>query len=320
MSANGKQTQKKSENQKSLFTPTLTPPTFFHPNFNQAAQHQQNFNQAAQHQQNQQQNQQQQNQQQKQSLLYLNHGPSRTGKKKVDNHQVAQFISATVYYLLYSYSADQNNVVVLSFQNYIKSLLACTENNVTAPVILTSLLFVSRYVSCMKMYGPIEQESEVKIWTTALMLADAAMNDSAYATKSWAQVTKIPLAECIQMRRVFLEVVNYDLHVTESQYSSWINALQQINAHVSSILYYKAQCASPCSRSLPFYPPQTPSLYPAVQQQQPSSICPPSRILLSNNANEPIVLPSPPPYYHPNMASFYAPPSLPRPSSSLSWS
>ena len=41
------------------------------------------------------------------------------------------------------------------------------------------------------------------------------------------------------MRRVFLEVVNYDLHVTELQYGSWINDLEQISAHVSSILVYK---------------------------------------------------------------------------------
>ncbi|KAJ3372559.1 hypothetical protein HDU91_003257 [Kappamyces sp. JEL0680] len=159
--------------------------------------------------------------------------------------QVSQFIATTVYYLVYSYSADQSHPTVQAFQSFISTILACTTNNVTAPVILTSLLYVSRYVQNTKFYGPIQQGSEVKIWVTALMLADAVINDAAYAVKSWSDVTKIPVQECIKMRQVFLEIISYDLHVSEVQYDAWINSLQQISAHVSSILFYKSTMNGP---------------------------------------------------------------------------
>jgi hypothetical protein len=152
--------------------------------------------------------------------------------------EVARFVSSSVLYLLYNISADDSQT--LQFQKQIISILAYTTNNVTSTVILTSLLYVSRYVEYIKLsYGPIPAGCEVKIWLTALMLADASLNDAAYSTKSWAQVSELPVQECIRMRRVFLEVLNYDLHVNPAQYREWINTLQTISVHVSCLIYYK---------------------------------------------------------------------------------
>src|SRR4029078_7561773 len=113
-------------------------------------------------------------------------------------------------------------------------------NNVTPSVIVTSLLYVSRYCQRLASYGLLSPpNAEIQVWTTALMLADVSLNDAAYAVKSWAQVTSIPTDECIRMRKKFLEMIKYDLQVTELQYATWISALQQISALVASVLQVK---------------------------------------------------------------------------------
>ncbi|KAJ3273328.1 hypothetical protein HDV01_004545 [Terramyces sp. JEL0728] len=154
---------------------------------------------------------------------------------------VAQFISTTVFYLLYSVT-DSNHQSVKNFQQYIHRILTVTTNNVTSPVILTSLLYLSRFVNKQTVMGlSIPPEQEFQLWTTSLMLADVYLNDAAYAVKSWSQVTKTPISDCIKMRKMFLETINYDLHVTEQDYGNWITSLQRMSAQMSPLIYYKAQ-------------------------------------------------------------------------------
>jgi hypothetical protein len=146
---------------------------------------------------------------------------------------VAYFIATSVYFILYSVTTQDTG----AFEKYISTVLQCSSNNVTAPVILTSLLFISRYREKQQF---IPQESEYKLWIVSLMLADVELNDAAYAVKSWSQVSLLPIQELIHLRRVFLETIQYDLHVTEFQYSNWIQSLQRISHHVSSCIYYKS--------------------------------------------------------------------------------
>ncbi|KAJ3323235.1 hypothetical protein HDV06_002002 [Boothiomyces sp. JEL0866] len=154
---------------------------------------------------------------------------------------VAQFISTTVFYLLYSVT-DSNHQSVKNFQQYIHRILTVTTNNVTSPVILTSLLYLSRFVNKQTVMGlSIPPEQEFQLWTTSLMLADVYLNDAAYAVKSWSQVTKTPISDCIKMRKMFLETINYDLHVTEQDYGNWITSLQRMSAQMSPLIYYKTQ-------------------------------------------------------------------------------
>lgn len=142
---------------------------------------------------------------------------------------MASFISSTVLYLLYGTSLDgMAHSNQDQFITFVQSILSCTENNVTEPVIMVSLLYVSRYVERVYSISPnqahcsiIQPNSQIKIWITALMLADAFMNDSAYATKSWALVSHVPVKECVKMRRVFLEVLNYDLNIGIGEFRDW---------------------------------------------------------------------------------------------------
>ena len=118
------------------------------------------------------------------------------------------------------------------FKSFVDSILVCTENNVTPSVIMLSLLYIARYVERLQALSstsslssssssPVENSanpkytipanSQIKIWITSLMLADAFLNDSAYATKSWALVSHLSIEDCVCLRRVMLETLNYDL-------------------------------------------------------------------------------------------------------------
>jgi hypothetical protein len=98
-------------------------------------------------------------------------------------------------------------------------------------------LYLRRYREKQQFIPP---DSEYKLWIVSLMLADVELNDAAYAVKSWSQVSLIPIPELIHLRLVFLETIQYKLHVTERQYSNWIQSLQSISQHVSTCLFYKS--------------------------------------------------------------------------------
>jgi hypothetical protein len=187
-------------------------------------------------------------------------------------NDVAYFIATSVYFILYSITTQDTSL----FEKYISTVLQCSTNNVTAPVILTSLLYISRYRQKQQF---IPQESEYKLWIVALMLADVELNDAAYAVKSWSQVSLLPIQELIHLRRVFLETIQYDLHVTEIQYSNWIQSLQRISHHVSSCLYYKSPMMYPPHQQMVYqslmrqnYIPPSHPVQPMVQPQVISNI------------------------------------------------
>lgn len=144
-----------------------------------------------------------------------------------------QLICGIVMYLLYgsnTLSITAVDKIDSCFKAYIKSILSCTTNNVTLPVIMVSLLYVAKYVEYYVglVNRLIEPDSQERIWTAALMMADSFMNDSAYATKSWALVSRIPVEECVMMRRSFMEVLDYDLAIKPSKFSAWVGEVQSI--------------------------------------------------------------------------------------------
>ncbi|KAJ3103105.1 hypothetical protein HDU97_010385 [Phlyctochytrium planicorne] len=67
---------------------------------------------------------------------------------------------------------------------------------------------ISSYLS---LWRSIPSGSEHRVWSAALMLADANLNDNAFLCKSWSEVTGIAVAECVAMRRCFLSCVGHDL-------------------------------------------------------------------------------------------------------------
>jgi hypothetical protein len=190
---------------------------------------------------------------------------------------VAQFIATTVYYIFYSVTAEQQHPEVLGFRKYIQNILECSTNNVNTSVIFISLLYVSKYVSNAKSLGITYAGTEIKVWSASLMLADVYLNDAAYAVKSWSDVTGIPIKECISIRKTFLQMIKYTLHVTLQEYNTWISKLYAISDHANTVLAYK------CRQN--YLQRQEKILYQSLMKPQHSHTYPMSDMYLNANNN-----------------------------------
>ncbi|KAI8896771.1 hypothetical protein BC833DRAFT_596290 [Globomyces pollinis-pini] len=205
-------------------------------------------------------------------------------------NNVSQFIATNVYCLVYKTTPNPNHPAMTSFRKYIDTILSQTSNNVTSPVIFVSLLYVSRYMECAKYYNyPKSSINPVKLWTTALMLADVTLNDAAYAVKSWSQVTEIPVRECIYNRKCFMELIKYDLNVTEVQYAEWIDSLKRISRIVSSLVQqqYPSQ----------YHIPSQMVCQPLMRTHRQSLCISPTSAIGNGWIANPQTIPSPPGYY-----------------------
>ena len=58
-------------------------------------------------------------------------------------------------------------------------------------------------------------------------LADTFLNDNAFNTHSWNQISGVSVSECCRMKKEFLESIGYTLHVTEGEYGNWLILLKQ---------------------------------------------------------------------------------------------
>ena len=154
--------------------------------------------------------------------------------------EVARFVSKMVYFLVFNCTADHLHPTVLEFESFIANVLKCSSNNVNISVLLTSLLYVSRYVQAAPQGTA---NNALNIWTVALILSDVYHNDCAYTVQSWSQVTMIPLPSLIQMRKQFLETISYNLDITLEDYNIWTSKLQVMSNYVSIATQYQQQRA-----------------------------------------------------------------------------
>jgi Cyclin len=126
------------------------------------------------------------------------------------------------------------------FADYIQRILEVTTNNVTPSVVSTAL----HYVSIMsRQCGPSWKApmSEYRVIVTALVLADIHLNDSCYEVKSWSQVSRMSSTEIIEMRKEFLETLNYKLSVS-------VHELNALTLMLREMIVSHSQCYIPKNR------------------------------------------------------------------------
>ena len=157
-------------------------------------------------------------------------------------------LMTTMVFRIWRGSLPENASLIKDFHSFVIKIISSTAPNVTPSVLLTALYFVRRLrIATRRMGIPSGNRCEFRIWLTALMLADAYLNDNAFTASSWAKVSGFSSYECATMRREFLISIRYDLHVTESQYSRWLFSLEKYLGLESLVL-----------PSLPVSPPMSP--------------------------------------------------------------
>src|SRR5699024_10376057 len=63
--------------------------------------------------------------------------------------------------------------------------------------------------------------SEYRVFTTALILANKFLDDNTFTNSTWAKMTKLPLAEISLMEMEFLKCLKYRLAVAHSEWAHW---------------------------------------------------------------------------------------------------
>ncbi|KAI9361979.1 hypothetical protein BD770DRAFT_470655 [Pilaira anomala] len=111
-----------------------------------------------------------------------------------------------------------------TFKLFVQKVLKSTQ-------ISTSCVFLSLYyIQKLRMAYPSIRASigsEVRLFTTSLVLANKYLDDNTFANKTWSQVSSIPVNQLNIMEIEFLSALNYTIHITQSQFFDWVQKCQQ---------------------------------------------------------------------------------------------
>ncbi|KAI8069668.1 cyclin-domain-containing protein [Gongronella butleri] len=69
--------------------------------------------------------------------------------------------------------------------------------------------------------------SEIRIFTTALILANKYLDDNTFTNKTWSEVSGIPTHELNIMEMEYLSALDYQIHVHCIRFCSWVTQCQK---------------------------------------------------------------------------------------------
>lgn len=106
------------------------------------------------------------------------------------------------------------------FKSFICSVLQ--QSQLTPTALSLALYYIYRLKS-----KPISAHanSEYRVFTTALVLANKFLDDNTYTNVTWAKMTKLPLAEISVMEIEFLKCLQYRLVVRDAEWTGWQSQL-----------------------------------------------------------------------------------------------
>ncbi|GAN11836.1 hypothetical protein MAM1_1073d11447 [Mucor ambiguus] len=111
-----------------------------------------------------------------------------------------------------------------AFKVYVQKVLKATQISCTCMIL--ALHYIQRlraaYPSIRASIG-----SEVRLFTTALVLANKYLDDNTFTNKTWSEVSSIPVNELNIMEMEFLSALNYNIHIPQKQFFAWTSTCQQ---------------------------------------------------------------------------------------------
>ncbi|KAG2212387.1 hypothetical protein INT47_001748 [Mucor saturninus] len=120
-----------------------------------------------------------------------------------------------------------------AFKVFVQKVLKSTQ--ISSSCVILSLYYIQQLRSA---YPSIKASigSEVRLFTTALMLANKYLDDNTFTNKTWSQVSSIPVNELNIMEMEFLSALNYTIHIPHAVYFEWRNTCQGWWNHLSLCL------------------------------------------------------------------------------------
>ncbi|KAI7896547.1 cyclin-domain-containing protein [Mucor mucedo] len=109
------------------------------------------------------------------------------------------------------------------FRTFCQNIIKATQ--ISSSCILVALFYIYRlrfaYPSIRGSMG-----SEVRLFTTALILANKFLDDNTFTNKTWSEVSSVPLHELNIMEMEFLSALQYRTCVHHVQFFSWTSQCQ----------------------------------------------------------------------------------------------
>lgn len=129
-----------------------------------------------------------------------------------------------------------------AFKLFVQKVLKSTQ--ISTSCIILSLYYIQRLRTA---YPCIKASigSEVRLFTTALVLANKYLDDNTFTNKTWSQVSSIPVNELNIMEMEFLSALNYTIHIPHLEFFEWSDTCQQWWNILSPALYLATPLSTP---------------------------------------------------------------------------
>ncbi|KAI8143622.1 cyclin-domain-containing protein [Fennellomyces sp. T-0311] len=166
-----------------------------------------------------------------------------------------------------------------TFKMFCQKVLKATQ--ISCACVLLALYYIHRLRSA---YPSIRASigSEVRLFTTALILANKFLDDNTFTNKTWSDVSSIPVRELNIMEMEFLSALNYNIYIHHQQFFAWVTQCQhwvplmteqqqqqqqqQRPIKMPARLSIKSPPPLPMSASMPTILPSTTSSTPSLKR------------------------------------------------------
>lgn len=117
-----------------------------------------------------------------------------------------------------------------SFKQFIMNVIKYTQLPATAVSLALYYILRLKRLSVRPIVG--NANSEYRVFSIALMLANKFLDDNTFTNKTWAEVTHLPLKEITAMEIEFLGNMDYNLNVDPEDWALWQSRLKVwLNIH-----------------------------------------------------------------------------------------
>lgn len=155
--------------------------------------------------------------------------------KNSSNVELADFASSVLLMIWYNASYNEASVQKQPFRQFCRNILSTMQ--VSSSVVILALKYISLVRQRHSQTG--ETGSEYQLFVVSLMLASKFLDDSTYASRTWAQVSQIPIAELNRCEMEFLDAISYSLHVPELKYLEWLKYLEELIRQPQLVMHAK---------------------------------------------------------------------------------
>lgn len=155
-----------------------------------------------------------------------------------------------------SFSFSKLTTPTKAFNQFIMSVIKHTQLPPTAVSLALYYILRLKKLSSKPIVG--NANSEYRVFSIALMLANKFLDDNTYTNKTWAEVTHLPLKEISAMEVEFLANLRYSLYVNADDWAAWQRRLR-VWLHLHSCI-----CIPSPSLPSPAFTPSSGPTLPAL--------------------------------------------------------